>query len=263
MASESTYDAKPRLTQSGMTMIEIMVVLAIMGGLLLVMMTTNIVKSQSARTREGAVEVLATLRAAYNMATMTGQHHRVVFNLDEQVYHVEICTGAQTLVKGDEEEVVDMDEFEKFQERMQQPVTSDFNQEIIQAGSPEDAAAAAAALEGLRVGTTRCQPATKTVSGQTSKSGNKHKLDTDHDVKINKIHVQHISDPLEEGIVSINFFAVGSAEKAIVEIEGAEDNIYTILVHGMTSRVEFSNGEVEADDHMMRDGAGDDVEERK
>lgn len=244
-------------------MLEIMVVLAIVGGLMLVMVGSNIVKSKSARTREGAVEVMATLRAAYNMATMTGQHHRVVFNLDEQIYHVEICSGEQTLVKGDKEDVVDMDEFEKFQERLQRPVTSDFNQEIIQAGSPEEAAAAAAALAGLRVGTTRCQPATKTVSGQISKSGNKHKLDTDYDVRISKIYVQHISDPMEEGIVSINFFAVGSAEKAIVAIEGADDKLYNILVYGMTSRVEFRSGKVDPDDHMLRDGAGDDVEERE
>ena len=43
---------KPRLAQSGMTMLEIMVVLAIMGGLLLVMVGTNIVKSQSAKMVE-------------------------------------------------------------------------------------------------------------------------------------------------------------------------------------------------------------------
>jgi type II secretory pathway pseudopilin PulG len=246
-----------------MTMLEIMVVLAIIGGLLLVLMGGNIIKSKATRTREASVEVMATLRAAYNMATMTGLHHRVVFNLDDQVYHVEVCAGQQTLVKGDEEDVVDKEEFEDFQERLQEPVTSDFNQEIIQASSPEDAAAAAAALQGLRVGTTRCQPATKTASGQSSKSGNKHKLDTDFDVSIGVIHVQHITDPVEEGIVSINFFPVGSAEKAIVQIEGADDVVYSVLVFGMTSRVEFRNGEIEADEHMLRDGAGDDVEERK
>lgn len=263
MANESNDELRRKPSQAGMTMLEIMVVLAIIGGLLLVMMGSNIIKSQATRTREGGVEVMATLRAAFNMATMTGQHHRVVFNLEEQVYHIEVCAGQQTLVKGDEEDVVDMDDFEEFQERLQKPVTSDFNQEIIQANSPEDAAAAAAALEGLRVGTTRCQPATKTVSGQVSKSGNKHKLDTDHDVSISVIHVQHINDPVEEGVVSINFFAVGSAEKAIVQVEGADGLVFSVLVFGMTSRVEFRNGEVEADDHMLRDGAGDDAEERQ
>ncbi len=246
-----------------MTLLEVMVVLAIIGGLLLVMMGGNIIKSKATRTREAGVEVMATLRAAYNMATMTGLHHRVVFDLDHQVYHIEVCAGRQTLVRGDEELVLDLKELEDFQERLQKPVTSDFNQEIIRASSPEDAAAAAAALEGLRVGTTRCQPATKTVSGQSSKSRNKHKLDTDKDVSISVIHVQHLTEPVEEGIVSINFFAVGSAEKSIVQVEGADNVVYSLLVFGMTSRVEFRNGEIEADDHMLRDGAGDDVEERK
>jgi type II secretory pathway pseudopilin PulG len=246
-----------------MTMIEIMVVLAIIGGLMLVLLSGSVLKSDSTRQREAAIEVMATLRGAYNMATMTGKHHRVVFDLEKQIYHVEMCAGSQTLLKGDEEEVVDMDEFEKFQEKLQKPITSDFNQEIIQAGSPEDAAAAAAALEGLRVGTTRCQPAVNTISGQPSESGNKHKLDVERDIRISRVHVQHLNDPVEEALVSINFFPVGSAEKAIVEIEGKDDEVFSVLVFGMTSRVEFRTGEVEADDHMRRDGAGDDVEERE
>jgi prepilin-type N-terminal cleavage/methylation domain-containing protein len=251
------------MSQQGMTLIEIMVVLAIIGGLMLVLLSGNMLKSNSMRQRDAAIEVMATLRGAYNMATMTGKHHRVVFDLEKQVYHVEVCAGTQTLLKGDEEEVVDKDEFEKFQERLQKPVTSDFNQEIIQAGSPEDAAAAAAALEGLRVGTTRCQPAVNTISGQPSKTGNKHKLDVERKIRISKVHVQHLNDPVEDSIVSINFFPVGSAEKAIVEVEGTDDEVFTILVFGMTSRVEFRSGKVEVNDHMLRDGAGDDAEERE
>ena len=245
-----------------MTMIEIMVVLAIIGGLMLVLLGGGLLKSNSTRVREASVEVMATLRAAYNMATMTGKHHRVVLDLENQLYHIEICAGAQTLVKGDEEEVVDMDEFEELQEKLKRPITSDFNQEIIQAGSPEDAAAAAAALAGLRVGTTRCQPATNTISGQPSKSGNKHKLDTERGIRISKVHVQHLNDPVEDAIVSINFFPVGSAEKAIVQVEG-DDDAFSVLVFGMTSRIEFRSGRVESEHHMLRDGAGDDVEERQ
>lgn len=244
-------------------MIEIMVVLAIMGGLMLLLLGGGLLKSDSTRLREASIEVMATMRAAYNMATMSGKHHRVVFDLEHQVYHVEICAGAQTLVKGDDEEVVDMGEFEKLQEKLQRPVTSDFNQEIIQAGSPEDAVAAAAALEGLRVGTTRCQPAANTISGQPSATGNKHKLDVRRGIRISEVHVQHLNDPVDDAIVSINFFPVGSAEKAIIEVEGDGDEAFSILVFGMTSRVEFRSGRVEADDHMLRDGAGDDVEERK
>ncbi len=264
-SAKHSLSPRPRsvASQLGMTMIEIMVVLAIMGGLMLALLGGNLLKSDSTRLREASVEVMATLRAAYNMATMTGKHHRVVFDLENQVYHVEMCLGTQTLLKGDEEEVVDPDELEELQERLQRPVTSDFDQEVISAGSAEDAAAAAAALQGLRVGTTRCQPATKSISGQASKSGNKHKLNVERGIRIRAVHVQHLNEPVEDAIVSINFFPIGSAEKAVVEVEGKGDDLNSILVFGMTSRIEFRSGEVEADDHMHIDGAGDDVEERK
>jgi len=253
--------ASNRSPQRGMTLIEIMVVLAIMGLGMALFLGGNLLKSNEARLREGAVEVLATLRGAHNMATMTGKHHRVVFNLKEQTYHLEVCMGAQTLKRGDEEEVVDTDKLEKLRERMEQPVSNNLDREVIEANSPEEALAAAAALAGIRIGTTRCQPATATLSGQASKSGNKHKLDVGRGIHISEIHVQHLIEPVKEGIVSINFFPVGSAEKAMIEIGNGDGDTHTILLYGMTSRVAFRRGSVDAEDHMRRNAVGDEVEE--
>ncbi len=249
--------------QRGMTMIEIMVVLAIMGSLMAVLLGGSLLKSNAARTREGAVEVMATLRAAYNMATMTGKHHRVVFNLEEQTYHIEVCLGKQTLKKGDEEEQVDQEELGKLRERMERPDTSDINQEIVQAASPEEATEAAAALAGLRLGTSRCQAAVNTISGQPSKTGNKHKLDIERGIRIQELSVQHLNEAVDEGIVTINFFPIGSAERAVVQVGNTSGEVFSILVYGLTSRVEFREGKVEVEDHMKLDAAGDEVDERE
>lgn len=249
--------------QRGMTLIEIMVVLAIMGAMMVVLLGSSLLKSTSARTREAAVEVMATLRGAYNMTTMSGKHHRVVFDLDEQVYYIEICTGKQALKKGDKEEVLDQEEFGKLRERLERPDTSDINSEIIQAESPEAALEAAAALAGIRVGTARCQPATQTLSGQTSKTGNKHKLDTERGIRIKELHVQHLSEPMDEGIVSINFFPAGSAERAAVQVGNTDKEVFTILLHGLTSRVEFRQGKVDTEDHMKLNAEGDERDERE
>ena len=53
-----------------------------------------------------------------------------------------------------------------------------------------------------------------------------------------------------------------SAEKAIVELADDEDNEFTVRVYGMTSRVELIPAIEDPDEHMLRDGVGDDVEER-
>ena len=254
-------NARRLVTQAGMTMIEILVVLAIMGAGMALFLGGNLIKSDSARLREASMEVLATLRAAHNMATMTGKHHRVVFDLKAQVYHVEVCAGAQTLMRGDEEEVVDQDELEKLKERMEQPVTSDFNQEVIEASTPDEAVKAAAALAGIRLGTTRCAPATDTFSGQPSKGGNKHSLDTGRGLRIEEIHVQHLHDSVKDATVSINFFPIGSAEKALVRVANRAGDENTIVLQGMTSRVQYRQDDVDVEDHMRRNGVGDKVDE--
>ncbi len=253
--------ARKLATEAGITLIEIMVVLAIMGAGMALFLGGNLLKSDEARLREASMEVLATLRAAHNMATMSGKHHRVVFDLKAQSYHVEVCAGDQTLVRGDEEEVVDQDELEKLRERMEQPVTSDFNQEVIEASTPDEAVRAAAALAGIRLGTTRCQPATDTFSGQKSKNGNRHALDTGRGLHIAEIHVQHLHDAVKDGKVSINFFPVGSAEKAVIRVSNKAGDENTIVLHGITSRVEYRQGEVEIEDHMRRNGVGDKVDD--
>ncbi|MCP4447085.1 MAG: prepilin-type N-terminal cleavage/methylation domain-containing protein [Myxococcales bacterium] len=258
----SQHSARFLAAQAGITLIEIMVVLAIMGMGMALFLGGNLLKSDEDRLREASVEVLATLRAAHNLATMTGKHHRVIFNLKEQTYHMEVCSGLQTIQRGDEEEVVDVDKLEKLRERMEQPVTSDFNQEVIEASTPEEAIAAAAALDGVRLGTTRCLPATDTLSGQPSKSGNRHKLDVDRGIHIEEIHVQHLYESVKETTVSVNFFPVGSAEKAIVRIANEDGEENSILLHGLTSRVEYRNGEVDPDEHMRRNGVGDEVDEK-
>jgi len=258
----SSKSARRLATQAGITMIEIMVVLAIMGAGMALFLGGNLLKSDDARLREASMEVLATLRAAHNMATMTGKHHRVVFDLKEQSYHIEMCAGEQKLVRGDEEEVVDQDKLEKLRERMEQPVTSDFNQEVIEASTPDEAVAAAAALAGVRLGTTRCQPATDTLSGQAASKGNRHVLDVGRGLRIEEIHVQHLHDSVKDAKVSINFFPVGSAEKAVVRVSNRGGDENSIVLHGMTSRVQFRQGEIEVDDHMRRNGVGDKVDDK-
>jgi len=245
--------------QAGMTLLEIMIVLAIMGMGMAFFVGGSLFKSDSARLREASVEVLVTLRAAHNMATMTGKHHRVVFDLEHQNYHIEVCEGALKIKRGDTEEVVDKDELEKLREKLEHPAMSSASEGLIESDSPEQAMAAAAALAGLRIGTTTCKPALNTLSGQRATKGNRHILDVKRGISIEEIHVQHLQDPATEGVVSINFFPVGSAEKAVIKVAGKDGEARSILLFGMTARVDTRPGDFDADKHMRRNGVGDEV----
>ena len=75
------------------------------------------------------------------------------------------------------------------------------------------------------------------------------------------MHVQHLEEPVTEGEVSINFFPLGHAEKALLEVADDEGTQYTVLLHGLTGRVEVRDGEVDPDKHMRRNAAGDEVDE--
>lgn len=249
------HSAKRR--EAGFTIIEMMVVLAILGLLLVAMSATGLIKTQNDRLREDTLEVMATLRAAFNFSTQTGTHHRVVFDLDQQAYRIEICEGPIALEKTETEEVPDQ---EAIAELLERPPTSEFDREILEAASPEEATAAAAALAGVKIGTARCT-LSEASSGHVDGKGNQRRVDRDHGIHIDEITVEHLSEPAESGLASINFFPLGRAEKAVVHLESEEGDSFWILVHGLTGRVELKKGDFDPDDHMRVDGAGDDIDE--
>ena len=132
------------------------------------------------------------------------------------------------------------------------------------AASPTAALDQAAALAGVRVGATRCGVATATGGDLANfhDAPNTHELATHGGkIKVRRVHVQHLKDPVTTGQVSINFFPLGHAEKALIEVADDDGTQFTVLLHGLTGRVEVRDGEVDPDTHMRRDAAGDEVEE--
>jgi Tfp pilus assembly protein FimT len=250
------------------TLIEIMVVLAILGGLMAALMGSGLVAQDDSRLREDARLVLAVLRSARHQAMTTGRQHRVHFDLDQQTYQIEICESPVLQKPADEEEEVDQDKLQELVEKMQNQVSSDYDRELLEAQSPEQALEAAAALEGVRIGGARCQLSTRG-SGHSQTQRTDFKVEnydaeaSEHGVKITRIDVAHRTEAATEGRVSINFFPIGSAEKAVVRLENDDGTVFNVLVHGMTGRIEFKFGKFEPEKHMLRDGAGEDVEQRE
>lgn len=246
--------------QGGVTLIEIMIVLAILSLMMFALVGSGMLATNGTRLRQDAVKVLAALRSARHLSVSTGRQHRAVFDLEEQQYQIEVCDRLVRMTPSEEEKEVDRD---ALQELMEKPVSSDFKRELLEAESPEKALEVSAALAKVSIGTARCTLTTRGSGHADSQKVQFAIRNKERGIHIERIHVQHLSEPVTEGQVGVNFFPIGSAEKALVRLENQEGDAYTVLVHGMSGRVEIRAGEVDAEDHILRDGEGNEVEGRE
>lgn len=263
---------RPIRPQRGFTVLELLVTLAIVAALAVVL-SMGVRRVRNSDLRADSAAVAQALRSAANLAASTSKHHRVVFDLDAQTFALERCEGNLKLHRErreerPEERDIDQAKLDRAMEFLQgkgdgvNPASSDILAEVQSAMSPEEAADKAAALAGVRLGGTRCAPPTRP-DGSADPRGKVRRVRTWNEIKIERVHVQHLEEAQEEGLVTVNFFPLGYAEKAVVELADDEGDRYTLLVHGLTGRVEFKDGDWrEPEEHMMRDGAGDRLEER-
>jgi hypothetical protein len=276
-----------------MTLLEVMLVMGLMGMLMVLGSYTVRAVTKSA-LRADTTQVAAALKAARHLAAQSGLHHRVVFDLDQHTYQVEACPDPIQMHRGDdEEERPDQAALQRLAEQPG-PMSAGPGQgqamlgmgmmggalgglapmaglggavgEVADAESPEQALKAAAAIAGVRVGTARCGVAPSSGGDLANYADpgapNVHKLSGDDGITIRRIHVQHLREPVSKGEVSIHFFPLGQAEKAVLELVDRDGDQFSVLLYGLTGRVEVRDGEIDTDQHMRRDAAGDEVDER-
>src|SRR4051812_24519543 len=82
---------------SGMTLLEMMIVLAIIA--MLAYLATGAIRwLRGANAVETTVDLTQVLNRTSQLAVETGELHRVVIDLDEQTYRIEICEGGATAI---------------------------------------------------------------------------------------------------------------------------------------------------------------------
>jgi type II secretory pathway pseudopilin PulG len=257
-ATSTRAHARPRRRGArgmrGMTVLEIMIVLAVIGGLFFIVRTGFRVLTR-ADLVEDSTELTAVMRRASQIAVEHGELHRVVIDLDNQAYAVEVCQGA-TAIQRNERLNSNDDEAKRALERGKQRLNG-LPADALASGDPEDATKRASALAGHHVADRTCVPATDGLTLDASGKGWLRKLRKDNGIKFKQVFVQHRDDPALKGQVAIYFFPLGQSEKSVVELtDGSE--VFSVLVFGLTGRVELHDGALrDVNDHMLKNAMGE------
>src|SRR5688572_15050789 len=243
-----------RQHQSGMTVLEIMIVIAIIGGMAFIV-RSGFRLITKADLVENSNELSAIMRRASQLAIEHGEMHRVVIDLDGHYFAVEVCQG-QTAIVRNEALRADPEDIKRAKEKGQQRL-NELPPDALAAGDADEAVKRATAVAGHHIADRQCAPATDGATGDSRGLGWQRKLKAEKGVKFKEIWVQHRDESATKGQVAIYFFPVGSAEKAVVEITDGSET-FTVLVHGLTGRVELRDGPLkDVDDHMLRNAMGE------
>jgi len=239
---------------AGMTVLEIMIVLAIAGGMAFIV-RSGFRMITKADLVDNSNELAAIARRTSQLAIEHGEMHRLVIDLDKHIYVVEVCQG-QTAIVRNEALRNDDEETKRALERGKQRMT-ELPPDALAAGDPDAAVKRATAVAGHHIADRQCVPATEGLSGDSTGKGWARGLYAQKGIKFKEVWVQHRDDSVTKGQVAIYFFPVGSAEKAVIELTDGSDT-FTVLVHGLTGRVELRDGTLrDVDDHMLRNALGD------
>ena len=267
-----------------MTVLELMIVLAIIGGGV-VLVRSGFRLLTKADLVENSVELSAMLKRTGQLAIEKGEMHRVLFDMDKQIYSVEVCQGARTIQRNEQvrtDEEAAKRGLDKGKERLR-----GVPMEAI-ARDAEEATKHAMSIAGHHIADRMCVPVDeKEMSGLTGGADTKTKdeegntvrtvrgdkdnrtnmvwiraLRVEKGIKFKEIWVQHKDESSTKGQVAIYFFPTGSSEKAVVELTD-DSETFSVLVYGLTGRVQLKDGVLrDVNDHMLRNVMGDKDAER-
>jgi type II secretory pathway pseudopilin PulG len=234
--------------EAGITLMEILVVLGVIA-LLSGALTIGYQRLPGTALKREAVKMAGLLRTAYDRATASGAHHRVVINLEEGTYNIERCEGKVQVRK-----VRDLQE-----EVERTRLEAEKSARLANTQDPSELLDTIVADAGQKLGGSaggggaQCQP----IRGPM---GKKQKLGGRPQVTFSKIHVAHLEQPAVDGEVSINFFPLGTAERAVIVLGVGEEAHFSIAVRPLSGRIDMQQGEWrEVEEAVREDGAGEQI----
>lgn len=196
----------------GITLIEILIVLAIMAGMM--GMSLAVVGSMTnAQLRAEAMRMSGALRMVYGRAAINGLRYELQLNLDENSYSVSCGDGnvfvdpgaGDTAPKDDDDEDPEADPFNL---GMTRATLEDCSEPLL--------------------------------DGYTLKRG----------VQITRVLTSHHTEPVESGIATVAYFPNGFVERTLIWLE-QDDAILTLAIDPMSGRVRVFAEDLEIPDDFF------------
>ena len=234
-----------RRAHSGFTLIEILVVLAIVG-ILAGLSIRGLRSLARSDLRASVSHVSGAIRYLFNRASTTGQYHRLVIDIDAGRYWAEVSDDMFYLPRDPETESsakklaaleAELDEKEARQKEMAQAAGDvDMSKVLPMDFRPKKARFGAFKESNLKPVTMK-------------------------NTMVMDVFTPRVADPVVKGRAYIYFFPLGQTEPAIIHLsDPTQQTIYSLVVHPITGRVRIYNSYVEPPLDMRVDDEGNDAQ---
>ena len=245
-------------TQRGITLIEILIVLAVMG-LMVSMLVVGFGAGRSAEISRATTQVANTVRYGFDKARVNGQYYRMELDLDSGTFSLQAADEAMYLPATNRDgKIREIDERD-LEEQAQRDLRAEqsFNRSVQSAAYRSGGTGGAAA--GGEGGDTDGEldvykpqprkvprakpPLFSSFEDENSLSELAKPFKLPEGVKIVYVRTADDLEPITKGKASIYFFPRGRTQKAHIQIASEDgQHEYTIKVEPMTGRVTVVDG---------------------
>jgi general secretion pathway protein H len=250
---------RSRRTQRGITLIEILIVLAVMG-LMVAMLVVGFGAGRSAEISRTTNQIANTVRYGFDKARVNGQYFRMVLDLDSGTFSLQAAEEAMYLPATDRDgKIREIDERDlEDQAQRDERAEQSFNRSV-QSAAYKGGGTGGAAGGGDDGGDTdgemdvykpqprkvprRKPPLFSSFEDENSLSDLAKPFKLPEGVKIVYVRTADDLAPITKGEASIYFFPRGRTQKAHIQIASEDGTTeYTIKVEPLTGRVTVVDG---------------------
>lgn len=274
ISSSARRRAGRRLSgQRGMTLIEIMIVLLIIG-MIMWSASMSMGAASQAEVVRTTNQLASTVRFAYDRARFTGFYYRIHIDFDQRSFQLQRAEEAMYLPSTDRDGELfkpDADKLEDQAERDKQAAESYYSTlaaAVYGAGGDESDPYAAQRKDVPR----RRPPLFEAFEDDTTLGDLGKPITLPDGVEVLSVQTDADPAPITDGEADLYFFPRGRTQLAAIQIKGkpklservlGEDDIeYTILVQPLTGRVTVESGLVDLELPKIVDAGEDDLGEQ-
>lgn len=234
-----------RRAHSGFTLIEILVVLAIVG-ILAGISIRGLRSLARSDLRASVTHMAGAIRYLFDRASTTGQYHRLVIDIDSGRYWAEVSDDMFYLPRDPETES---------SAKKLAALESELDEK---AARQKEMAQAAGDVDMSKVLPMDFRP--KKARFGAFKETNLKPV-TLKNTAVMDVFTPRVADPVVKGRAYIYFFPLGQTEPAIIHLsDPTQQTIYSLVVHPITGRVRIYNSYIEPPIDTRVDDEGNDAQ---